>query len=87
MAWLATELYWACTHFMVNAANLFGVTYRDANALLFFVIWPLVTLTLIVVVVRQRRRLRELKRHLEAQKLRAQIAAKVVESVRAAGGP
>ncbi len=39
-------LYWACVDFMIHGANLLGVTYRDANSLIFFVIWPLVTATL-----------------------------------------
>ena len=47
--WLFTQgewLSWQCVDFMINIATLLGVTYRDANAGLFFVIWPLVTLTL-----------------------------------------
>ncbi len=48
-----TWLYWQCTDFVIHSAGLMGVTYRDANALLFFVLWPLVTLTLTTWVLWQ----------------------------------
>jgi hypothetical protein len=38
---------------MLQLARLLGVTYRDANALLFFVVWPAVTVALIAVVTWQ----------------------------------
>ena len=40
-------LYYQCAFFMVNVAGLLGVTYRDSNAALFFILWPLLTLNLI----------------------------------------
>lgn len=51
---LATALYAACVDFLLQSARLFGVTYRDANAFLFFVLWPVVTVLLVVVVIWQR---------------------------------
>jgi len=59
---LAFALYAACVDFMLQAARLFGVTYRDANAFMFFVLWPAVTVALILVVVAQGARLRRLRR-------------------------
>ncbi len=46
-------VYAACVDFMLQLARLLHVTYRDANALLFFVVWPAVTLGLAVVVAWQ----------------------------------
>jgi hypothetical protein len=40
------ELYDQCVIFMIHLANLLGVTYRDANAAMFFLLWPATTLTL-----------------------------------------
>ena len=60
MMQLALAAYCACVDFMLHAARLFGFTYRDANALLFFVVWPAVTVALIAVVLWQRRILRAL---------------------------
>jgi hypothetical protein len=53
----ATWLYWYCVDFMVNAANLLELTYRDTNSLMFFVIWPAVTVMLLATVVFQRIRI------------------------------
>lgn len=47
-------LYAACVDFLLRVANALGVTYRDANAALFFVLWPAVTAVLTAVVLRQR---------------------------------
>ena len=46
-----TWLYFQCVTFVLHLADLLGVTYRDANALLFFVLWPAVTLCLLGWVV------------------------------------
>ncbi len=51
-------IYAACVDFMLQAAALFGVTYRDTNAFMFFVLWPVVTLVLLALVLWQRWRLR-----------------------------
>jgi hypothetical protein len=59
---LALAAYCACVDFMLHAARLFGFTYRDANALLFFVVWPAVTIALVAVVLGQRVTLKKLVR-------------------------
>ena len=59
---LGRALYWYCVDFVIHVANLTGLTYRDVNAALFLVVWPLVTAGLVAVVVYQAvvlRRLRE----------------------------
>jgi hypothetical protein len=55
-------LYAACVDFLLRVAAAFGITYRDANAALFFVLWPLVTALLLGVVLWQRAALRRLRR-------------------------
>ena len=62
MTALALAAYCACVDFMLRAARLFGFTYRDANALLFFVVWPAVTIALLAVVLWQRATLKKLER-------------------------
>lgn len=59
---LGTALYAACVDFMLRSAQLLGVTYRDANGGMFFVLWPAVTALLLVVVLRQRVSLARLRR-------------------------
>lgn len=50
---LGTALYAACVDFLLQASLLLGITYRDANALLFFVVWPVLTVLLLFVVLWQ----------------------------------
>jgi hypothetical protein len=59
---LGLAIYAACVDFMLQLARLLGVTYRDANALLFFVVWPAVTVALTAVVTWQHLLLRRAKR-------------------------
>lgn len=61
MMHVGLAIYAACVDFMIHAADLFGVTYRDANAFLFFVLWPAVTVMLLVTVAVQWRTLRRLR--------------------------
>ena len=62
MQHLGTAVYAACVDFMIRTANMLGVTYRDTNAGMFFVLWPAVTVILAVIVVWQRLAIRRLSR-------------------------
>ncbi|MGK0366341.1 MAG: hypothetical protein ACI85O_003414 [Saprospiraceae bacterium] len=42
------ELYWYCTDFCINAANLLGISYVEFNFILFLIIFPLVTIIMIL---------------------------------------
>jgi hypothetical protein len=37
-------LYIACVNFMLNAAGMLGVTYRDTNVLILLIVFPAITL-------------------------------------------
>jgi hypothetical protein len=54
---IGIALYAACVDFLLQAAQLLGITYRDANAALFFVVWPALTVLLLCVVLWQAWRL------------------------------
>lgn len=54
---LGLALYAACVDFLLRVALIGGVTYRDTNALLFFVLWPAVTVLLAGIAGVQRVRL------------------------------
>ncbi|MDI1446300.1 hypothetical protein [Polyangium sp. 6x1] len=58
-------IYAACVDFMIRAAALVGATYRDANAFMFFVLWPAVTAALLAVVAWQAVVLRRLRRRVQ----------------------
>ncbi len=42
------SIYVYLTDFTITMSNLMGITYEDFNALIFCVIWPLLTLFLFV---------------------------------------
>lgn len=62
MMQLGLAIYAACVDFMIRAASITGTTYRDANAFMFFVLWPVVTIVLVVIVIWQAITLRNLRR-------------------------
>ena len=62
------EIFDWCVRVLVFWAGQLGMTYKAINVWVFVVIWPLATLALIALVVRQRARIRRLERELEGVK-------------------
>jgi len=48
------EIYWFLTDFVINCANLLGLTYMETNGLFFGVLFPAYTLAMITVGVLRR---------------------------------
>ena len=46
-----------CTDFMINLANLTGLSYYEVNALLFCLTWPVLTVALLMLFIVQNIRL------------------------------
>ncbi len=44
---IAAHIYAYCTDFVINTANLLGLSYYEINAMIFCIIWPLLTLWLL----------------------------------------
>ncbi len=42
-------IYAYCTDFVINCANILNLSYYEINAIIFCLIWPLLTLVLIVL--------------------------------------
>ena len=40
-------IYAYCTDFVINLANLSGLSYYEINAIIFCIVWPLFTIILI----------------------------------------
>ena len=55
---LAREVYWVCTDFVVNLANLAGTSYLEMNGLLFGIVWPAYTLAMLGIGIVRRVRAR-----------------------------
>jgi hypothetical protein len=50
-----------CVQLLVWLADLLGITYKAVNVWIFVIIWPIFTLGLIWIVIRQRRRIKQLE--------------------------
>ena len=50
MTELINSIYIYCTDFTITSANLIGITYEDFNALIFCVIWPLLTIASLITL-------------------------------------
>jgi hypothetical protein len=59
---LGTGVYAACVDFMLSLAALLQITYRDANALVLLVGFPLTTSILGLVAIVQRAQIARLQR-------------------------
>jgi hypothetical protein len=43
------SIYTYCTDFVINLANLLNLSYYEINAWIFCIIWPLVTVVLLII--------------------------------------
>jgi hypothetical protein len=49
-----------CVAVLVYFAGVFGITYKEINVWVFVILWPLFTLSLLVVIIMQHIRIRKL---------------------------
>ena len=48
------SVYWFLTDFVINLANILGLSYMETNGLIFGVLFPLYTLLTLVIGVARR---------------------------------
>jgi len=65
MEQLVTFIFQACVTLLYRLADLTGLGYMGVNVLIFCVIWPIFTIWLIWLVLKQRKELIKLKSHAE----------------------
>ena len=47
-------VYIYCTDFVINVANITGLSYYEINAIIFVLLWPIVTFGLIFIYLKKR---------------------------------
>ncbi|MFD2514219.1 hypothetical protein ACFSRY_10100 [Pontibacter locisalis] len=62
LTYLVELVFNYCTDFMINLANLTHLSYYEVNALIFCLIWPLLTAGLLLLLFVQKVRLRQYKK-------------------------
>lgn len=59
------ELFKWCVDFLIWLADVVGMTYEEVNIWIFVIIEPIVFLLMLWMIIRQRRKIRQLKKSLE----------------------
>ena len=49
-----------CVNVLVYWAGILGITYKEINVWVFVILWPILTIVLIAIIIRQRQRIRQL---------------------------
>lgn len=49
-----------CVHVLTYWADILGVTYKEINVWVFVIVWPILTIVLIGIIVRQQITIRKL---------------------------
>ena len=49
-----------CVNVLVYSAGILGMTYKEINVWVFVIIWPILTIVLMAVIIRQRQIIRGL---------------------------
>jgi hypothetical protein len=50
-----------CVQVLVYFAAVFGISYKEINVWVFVIIWPVLTLILLAIIIRQQIRIHELE--------------------------
>lgn len=58
-----TAVFNYCTDFVINLANLTGLSYYEINTFIFIILWPLLTAGLSIVFIVQKIRIIQAKRN------------------------
>ena len=49
-----------CVQVLIYWAGIFGITYKEINVWVFVIIWPILTIVLTVIIIKQQQRIRQL---------------------------
>jgi hypothetical protein len=55
-----------CKAFLIALADLLGITYQAVNVWIFVIIWPLLTLLMLGIILRQRRMIKAMQMELDS---------------------
>lgn len=59
---MTDQIFDWCVNVLVYWAGILGITYKEINVWVFVIIWPILTVILVVIILRQRRRIRQLSK-------------------------
>ena len=56
-----------CVAVLVYFAEVFGITYKEINVWVFVMIWPIISVVLVVIIVMQQAHIRRLEKRLQVE--------------------
>ena len=59
---IVNSIFAYCTNFILNLTELLSVSYYEVNAVLFVILWPVLTIALVILNIYQRAKLKRLLR-------------------------
>jgi len=57
---MTDQIFDWCVRVLVYWAGILGITYKEINVWVFVISWPLLTITLLIIISIQQRRIRQL---------------------------
>ena len=59
---MMNQIFDWCVRVLVYWANILGITYKEINVWVFVIIWPILTILLIVIIILQQRKIQTLSK-------------------------
>ena len=59
---MTDQIFDWCVNVLVYWAGIFGITYKEINVWVFVIIWPILTILLVAIIIRQGQRIRQLSK-------------------------
>ena len=57
---MVNQIFDWCVQVLIYWAGIFGITYKEINVWVFVIIWPILTIVLTVIIIKQQQRIRHL---------------------------
>ncbi len=59
---MTDQIFDWCVNVLVYWAGVLGITYKEINVWVFVILWPILTIVLIVIIFYQRRMIKKLSK-------------------------
>lgn len=53
-----------CVEFLIWLAKITGTTYNEINVIIFVIVWPIISIVMLIVIIHQYLKLKKLKKRL-----------------------
>ncbi len=61
---MVNKIFDYCISLLIEIGKLTHLSYKEVNVLIFCIIWPLFTLVLLLIIIKQSIKIKNLKKHI-----------------------